>query len=325
MPQVRRAYDPRMIAFGPVPSRRLGQSLGINHIPPKVCSYSCLYCQVGRTDRLQVARRAFYEPEEVRRAVDAKINQARAGGEKIDYLTLVPDGEPTLDANLGRMIALLRPLGLPIAVISNGSLIGRAEVRAELLAADWVSLKVDAIQEDAWRWVNRPHGRLRLPAILEGMLEFAASFPGRLVTETMLVAGLNDSQKQMEALARFLGQLRPAVAYLAVPTRPPAEPWVRAPTEEVINRAYQRLAAGVEQVELLVGYEGNAFAATGDVEEDLLSITAVHPMRREAVLSVLARTGADWGAVQRLIDQDQLAEVAYEGRQFYLRKFIRER
>ncbi len=314
-----------MIAFGPVPSRRLGQSLGINHIPPKVCSYSCLYCQVGRTDRLQVARRAFYEPEEVRRAVDAKINQARAGGEKIDYLTLVPDGEPTLDANLGRMIALLRPLGLPIAVISNGSLIGRAEVRAELLAADWVSLKVDAIQEDAWRWVNRPHGRLRLPAILEGMLEFAASFPGRLVTETMLVAGLNDSQKQMEALARFLGQLRPAVAYLAVPTRPPAEPWVRAPTEEVINRAYQRLAAGVEQVELLVGYEGNAFAATGDVEEDLLSITAVHPMRREAVLSVLARTGADWGAVQRLIDQDQLAEVAYEGRQFYLRKFIRER
>jgi wyosine [tRNA(Phe)-imidazoG37] synthetase (radical SAM superfamily) len=204
-------------------------------------------------------------------------------------------------------------------------LIGRADVREELLAADWVSLKVDAIQEDAWQWVNRPHGRLRLAAIQEGMLEFAASFQGELVTETMLVAGINDGKEQIEAVAGFLNQLRPAVAYLAVPTRPPTEPWVRAPTEEVVNRAYQRLAASVEQVELLVGYEGNAFAATGDVEEDLLSIMAVHPMRREAVLSVLARTGADWGTVQHLIDQDRLVAVSYEGQQFYLRKYILER
>jgi wyosine [tRNA(Phe)-imidazoG37] synthetase (radical SAM superfamily) len=254
------------------------------------------------------------------RAVKDKVAQVREVGDRIDYLTLVPDGEPTLDVNLGPSLRLLKELGLPIAVISNGSLIGRADVREELLAADWVSLKVDAIQEDAWQWVNRPHGRLRLVAIQEGMLEFAASFQGELVTETMLVAGVNDGPEQVKAVAAFLACLQPAVAYLAIPTRPPAESWVRAPTEEVLDRAYQRLAVAVERVELLVGYEGNAFAATGDVAEDLLGITAVHPMRREAVEQVLAHAGRDWSAVQQLLDQGRLVETDYEGQWFYVRK-----
>jgi wyosine [tRNA(Phe)-imidazoG37] synthetase (radical SAM superfamily) len=309
-----------MIAFGPVPSRRLGRSLGINHIPPKVCTYSCVYCQVGRTSRLRVRRRAFHEPEEVRRAVRDKVEAARAAGEPIDYLTFVPDGEPTLDANLGREIALLRPLGRPVAVISNSSLIGHADVRADLGEADWVSLKVDALQEAVWKRVNRPHGHLRLAAILEGMLAFAATFQGKLVTETMLVAGVNDGEEQVEAVARFLARLRPATAYLAVPTRPPAETWVQAPSEEVLNQAYQRLAAEVGQVELLVGEEGTAFSSTGSVEEDLLSITAVHPMRREAVEQVLARSGRAWRAVQQLVDQGMLVESEYEGQTFYLRR-----
>lgn len=312
-----------MIAFGPVPSRRLGRSLGLNHIPPKVCSYSCVYCQVGRTSRLQVARRAFFEPEEVWRAARAKVEQADAAGEAIDYLTLVPDGEPTLDINLGRLIDLLRPLGRPIAVISNASLLGRAELRAELQGADWVSLKVDAAEEAAWRRVNRPHGRLRLAAILEGVREFAAAFPGRLVTETMLVAGVNDGAEQVQEVARLLAQVRPAVAYLSAPTRPPAEVWVRAPSEEVLNRAYQQVAAAVEHAELLVGSEGNAFAATGDVAEDLLSIAAVHPLRREAVERLLAGAGSDWSIVRRLLAQGRLVETDYAGQQFYLQRLER--
>jgi wyosine [tRNA(Phe)-imidazoG37] synthetase (radical SAM superfamily) len=137
-----------MIAFGPVPSRRLGRSLGINNIPPKICTYSCVYCQVGRTHKLQVERRPFYEPQEVLRDVRAKVEKAREAGEPIEYLTFVPDGEPTLDVHLGQEIELLRPLGLPIAVISNTSLIWRQDVREDLMGADWVSLKVDAVEEE---------------------------------------------------------------------------------------------------------------------------------------------------------------------------------
>jgi len=309
-----------MIAFGPVPSRRLGRSLGINNIPPKICTYSCVYCQLGRTLRMQADRRAFYEPEEVARVVADKIARTREAGESIDYLTFVPDGEPTLDVHLGREIELLRPLGLPTAVISNSSLIWRQDVRTDLLAADWVSLKVDAVDEEMWRRINRPHGSLELSSILEGVVAFAREYTGELVTETMLVAGVNDGERQLEEIADYLGYLQPDRAYLSIPTRPPAEVWPRPPDEQVLHRAYWIFCDRMERVEYLIGYEGNAFAFTGDVVQDLLDITAVHPMREDAVSDYLARAKGQWTVVRQLVAEGQLVEVEHGGHTFYLRK-----
>jgi wyosine [tRNA(Phe)-imidazoG37] synthetase (radical SAM superfamily) len=308
------------LAFGPVPSRRLGRSLGINNIPPKVCSYACVYCQLGRTLKMQVRRQAFYEPEEILQAVQRQVNSVQAAGEIIDYLTFVPDGEPTLDLNLDREIELLQPVGIPIAVITNASLIWRTDVRAALRQADWVSLKMDAVTEDVWRRVDRPYGTLRLAAILEGALKFARTFNGKLVTETMLVEGLNDSAALIEETADYVARLQPDAAYLAIPTRPPAEAWVQPPGEDLLNRTYQVFSDRVEHVEYLIGYEGNAFTFTGNVAEDLLSITAVHPMREEAVREFLARAGAGWPVVDHLVTQNQLVKADYRGRKFYLRK-----
>ncbi|MCK4471893.1 MAG: radical SAM protein, partial [Anaerolineae bacterium] len=134
------------------------------------------------------------------------------------------------------------------------------------------------------------------------------------------VEGVNDDDDHIREVAGFLARLRPAIAYLAIPTRPPAEEWVQPPDEEVINRAYQIFSEKVDRVEYLIGYEGNAFAFTGDVEEDLLSITSVHPMREDAVSEFLARAGADWSVVHRLIAQDQLVESKYDGLTFYMRR-----
>ena len=309
-----------MIAFGPVPSRRLGRSLGINNIPPKVCSYSCAYCQLGRTRKMRAERQEFYGPREILGAVESKVEQAKETGEAIDYLAFVPDGEPTLDINLGGEIELLRPLGVKIAVITNSSLAWREDVREDLGRADWVSLKVDSTQDGVWRTIDRPHGGLRLTSILDGMLEFAKTYAGELVTETMLVRGVNDGADHVREVADFLSRLGPAKAYLSIPTRPPAEQWVQAPDEEAINHAYQILSERLADVEHLIGYEGNAFASTGDVEEDLLGITAVHPMREEAVAELLTRTGADWEAVRELVDTGQLLETEYEGRKFFVRR-----
>ncbi len=309
-----------MIAFGPVPSRRLGRSLGVNNIPPKVCTYSCVYCQVGRTKQMQIERTAFYEPQRVLQEVADKVESSRKQGEPIDYLTFVPDGEPTLDVNLGREIELLRSLDIKLAIITNSSLISRQDVRDELMGLDWVSLKVDAVQEESWRKVNRPHGRLQLSAILQGMREFAASFSGTLVTETMLVRGLNDTDDHARQLAEFLAELRPAAAYLSIPVRPPAEEWVQVPAEETINRFYQIVSDGADHVEYLIGYEGNAFAFTGNAAEDILSITAVHPMREEAVDEFLAQADADWSLIDTLINEGKLLALDYEGHKFYLRR-----
>jgi len=309
-----------MIAFGPVPSRRLGRSLGINNIPPKICTYSCVYCQLGRTIKMRVEREAFYEPEEILQNVRDKVGKAKKVGESIDYLTFVPDGEPTLDVNLGREIELVRPLGIKVAIITNSSLIWREDVREALIKADWVSLKMDSAQEEIWRRINRPHGALQLDSILDGALEFASEFKGALATETMLVKGLNDGEEHLEEVADFLARLQPDVAYLSIPIRPPAKEWVRPPDEGVINRAYQTLSGRLDRVEYLIGYEGNAFAFTGDVESDLLSITSVHPMREDAVSEFLARAGADWAVVRELVELGQLVETGYAGRKFYVRK-----
>jgi wyosine [tRNA(Phe)-imidazoG37] synthetase (radical SAM superfamily) len=311
-----------MIVFGPVPSRRLGRSLGINNIPAKTCSYSCVYCQLGKTVQMHFERQGFYEPERIAREVKEQVDKAKSTGEHIDYLTFVPDGEPTLDIALGEEIDLLTTLEIRIAVITNASLIYREDIRHDLAKADLVSLKVDAVSERGWRRVNRPHGRLKLDGILEGMLAFAKGFEGEIITETMLVDGINDKKEDVERVAEFLAVLEPSRAYVAVPTRPPAEKWVKTAGEPVVNMAYQKIseALGKNRVEYLIGYEGNAFAFTGNVEEDLLSITSVHPMRQDAVEEFLRKANAGWRIVKKLTREEELIELEYMGRKFYMRK-----
>lgn len=312
----------KMLTFGPVPSRRLGRSLGINNIPPKTCTYSCVYCQVGRTLNLQSTPQAFYRAEDILREVGRRIERTQAHGERLDYLAFVPDGEPSLDLNLGSEIDLLKPLGIRIAVVSNASLLWRSPVRAALERANWVSLKIDAISEDLWHRINRPHRSLSFDELLKGMSDFSRAFPGELVTETMLIQGLNNSPDEMERIADFAAGLKPTKSYVSVPTRPPAEHWVRPADEHSLNMAHQLLSARGVNAEYLIGYEGNAFAFTGDVKEDLLSITSVHPMREDAVSELLNRANADWSLVSGLVSDGKLVELTYGGNRFYTRKLL---
>jgi len=309
-----------MIIYGPVPSRRLGRSLGINNIPSKVCTYSCVYCQAGRTSHLQVERSAFFSPEETVAEVAERVGKLQGRGEGIDYLSFVPNGEPTLDANLGRTIELLGPLGIRIAVITNASLLWRADVREDLAHADWVSIKVDTVREDVWRKVNRPHPSLCLQDILEGALAFAGMFQGELETETMLVRGVNDSEDDLERTGEYITSLKPGRACLSVPVRPPAEPWVELSLEETLAMAFQIYRECGLPVEMLVDFEGTSFSSMGDTGEDLLAITAVHPMREDAVREFLARGSREWRTVRELIGDGRLVETEYRGNKFYVRK-----
>lgn len=122
--------------FGPVPSRRLGKSLGVNNIPYKICTYSCLYCQVGKAIKMQVNRQEFYKPADLADEVKRILGRIKNKNEYPDYLTIVPDGEPTLDINLGKLIVMLKTTGVPVAVITNSSLINLPEVREDLLLSD---------------------------------------------------------------------------------------------------------------------------------------------------------------------------------------------
>jgi len=310
----------KMIAFGPVPSRRLGQSLGINNIPPKTCSYSCIYCQIGRTLNMNVNKQVFYEPKEILEEVKNKVKESKIKDESIDYLAFVPDGEPTLDINLGEEIEILSSLGIKIAVITNSSLLWKKEVRDKLCKADWVSVKIDAINKDIWKKIDRPYKSLKLDRILDGISKFSRAFDGDLVTETMLIKDVNDSEKELEAIADFISGLNHKKSYISIPIRPPTEKWVKPADEQEINTAYQIFKEKEIDVEYLIDYEGNSFAFTKNVEEDLLSITSVHPMRREGVEVFLQKANANWEVIKKLLGENKLIKLQYHGKDFYMKK-----
>jgi wyosine [tRNA(Phe)-imidazoG37] synthetase (radical SAM superfamily) len=309
---------PLPIAFGPVRSRRLGWSLGINNVPPKTCTYSCVYCQVGATDHARLEREEYFAPAAIVDAVASRLAECRAARQPVDYATFVPDGEPTLDWNLGVEIRLIAALDGRIAVLTNGSLLWRDDVRDELAAADWVSLKVDTVDDPTWRRLNRPIGSLRLETVLDGMRRFAAEYRGELVTETMLVAGLNDDDEALKRTSAFISALEPIRAYVALPTRPPAEAWVHGPSLEAAHRAAEVFRAVELPTELLVEDVADAFAPSLDPATGLLGIVAVHPMSEADARTYLARSGGDWSTAQRLLDEGRLVAVKL-GRRTFLR------
>lgn len=311
--------DKFSIPFGPIPSRRLGKSLGINNIPPKICTYSCPYCQVGDTIRKSMKRQSFYDPEEIDRQVSQKVKELRENKEKIDYLSFVPDGEPTLDINLGREIELLSHLHIPVAVITNGSLLYNKDVQKDLMKADWVSVKIDAVSKKVWKEVNNPHYELNLDEIKNGIVEFSKKFSSFLNTETMLIAGVNDSRDELEKIASFIGKLGKLTAYISIPTRPPAFSWVKPAPEEKINAAFNIYSKKIDSVKLIIGYEGNEFASSGDVRKDILSITAVHPIREEAVKKMLENSNEDWSLIEEMIEKKELIEASFEEHKFFMR------
>ena len=312
-----------MISFGPVPSRRLGKSLGINNIiPPKTCSYNCIYCQVGKTIRKTSEREIFYEPQLIYENVTRHL-ETIGKNNLPDYLTFVSNGEPTLDKNLGKSIRLLKSTGIPVAVISNASTLYNSSAKDDLAQADWVSLKMDAGDIITWYLVNRPVKGLNFCRMLTEIMNFSSTFSGRLFTETMLVSGINDSAENISALAGKINEIKPEKAYLAVPTRPPAEKAVKPPEVEKLNLAWQRFNNLKIKTELLTGFEGTDTGFTGNIYEDILNITAVHPLREDSLLKLIQNDDADYSVVDSLIKQHLIKMVIYEGSKYFIRYYHR--
>jgi wyosine [tRNA(Phe)-imidazoG37] synthetase (radical SAM superfamily) len=308
------------VVFGPVPSRRLGRSLGINNTPHKVCSYSCVYCQAGLTTDLSVERKKYYPPMMIYTEVKHRLDELRNNSEKVDYISFVPDGEPLLDYNLANTIKLLKNLGIKIAVFTNSSLLWKKEIRSALNSADYVSVKIDAADNKTWKKINRPFISLQLDRILEGLLEFKDEFRGKLVTETMLVGGINDNEDDLIKTAHFIVKMKPVTAYLTVPTRPAPVKNIYSPEAEKIESSYRILKSIYPASELLNYYEGDEFSIGYNTKDSLMSILAVHPMRLNAVEKFLTNSGSDIHLVQGLLDEGKVTISVYEGNKYLIKK-----
>ena len=311
------------IVFGPVPSRRLGSSLGINNIPPpKRCTYSCIYCQLGATKILTVERSRFYDTEILRKALSEKLSEINE--DELDYITFVPDGEPTLDESLGEHVKAIRELSdKPIAILTNSTLISNEDVRGDLMEFDLVSIKLDAASEKVWKRINRPHPSLNLEEVLDGMRIFRRDFSGKLISETMLIDCVNSERSEIRRIAEELSKIEPDKAYIAIPTRPPAESWVKPVDEEKLVESYEIFSEslGRDRVELLIGYEGAEFKIGRDPIRDLLSVATIHPIRLDYAHQILSKSIQDPDElIERLVDLGEIRLVEYRGRTFLVRR-----
>ncbi len=311
--------------FEPVPSRRLGKSLGVNNIPHKVCTYSCLYCQVGKADKMQLNRQVFYTPEKLIKEVEKTLRAISDSDEYSNYIAIVPDGEPTLDINLGILIEKLKATNIPVAVITNASLLYLSDVQNDLSRADYVSLKVDTVNSSCWKKMHHPVKSLELSTVLLRIEQFARNFTGKLVTETMVVKNYNDSDIELNNLSSFIHSIEPSVAYLVIPTRPPAYEGVLQPDTKTITKAYHIFSDSDTQVELLTGYEGNAFSSTGKPKEDIFSITAIHPMQEKALEELLHKTDTEFAVVDAMLNKGLLNKINYLGNIYYTSNFDQKR
>lgn len=297
--------------FGPVPSRRLGRSLGIDPIPLKTCNWNCVYCQLGRTAPLTNVRQDYFPRDEIVQQLKTAL-EAHPRGE-VDWVTFVGSGEPTLHLGLGWMIRQVKTLtSIPVAVITNGALLGRPEVREELRVADAVLPSLDAGTEALYRTINRPHPHLTFASLVNGLTAFRQVYAGKLWVEVMLVKGLNDGDEALKDLATVLYGIAPDAIHLSLPIRPPAEPSVRPADEEALMRATAILG---ETASLIPPLEGD-FDLSGyeNLLEAVVAIITRHPMREEELLRSLHR----W-APRRVTEA--LRELAASGRAQLISRF----
>jgi wyosine [tRNA(Phe)-imidazoG37] synthetase (radical SAM superfamily) len=295
---------PERWVYGPVPSRRLGRSLGVSPVPHKACTYDCVYCQLGRTTMLSVERRRYLPPGTLLGEVGEALDR-----EEVDHVTIVGDGEPTLSLDLGLLIGRIKARwDAPVAVITNGALLHDPEVRHELAGADVVLPSLDAPDEALWRRINRPHPDLSYDRVLEGLREFSAGFGGVLRLEFMLVWGLNDSEGALEGLRAAIGSIGPDRVDLMVPTRPPSEAWAGPPESGRVLRAMRVLGAEGPSMALTDATFGTGGHASA--EEAVLAVGSRHPLREREARAIERGMGGE-GAVDRMLADGRLARVVH--------------
>ncbi len=302
--------------FGPVPSRRLGQSLGIDTIPLKTCNWNCVYCQLGRSVPLTNERREYFPRQDILDEVEIALSSHKAG--EIDWLTFVGSGEPTLHSGIGWLIRQVKALtDLPVAVITNGALLYLPEVREELAPVDAVLPTLDAGNPRLYRKINRPHPGITYERLVDGLIAFRKEYQGMLWVEVMLVRGLNDTQEALHEIAAVLERVQPDEVHINLPTRPPAETWVLPPDEEGLIRALAILG----EIARVVHPAEGSFDLSGfeSVVDAIVSIITRHPMREDELRRTLEKwtPGQVDTALEQLSSSGQAQVVERHGAHFW--------
>jgi len=303
----------RQHVYGPVPSRRLGRSLGVDLVPFKTCTYDCVYCQLGRTTDLTTARREYVPVEEILAQLEEKLRT----GPTPDYVSLAGSGEPTLHARIGELIGRIKSLTrTPVAVLTNGSLLGARDIQDALMEADLVLPSLDAGDAELFRFVNRPHENLEFNDMVDGLVAFRERFAKPVWLEVVLLAGITGIRSEVEKIAALTRRIRPDRVQLNTVTRPPCEEFAYPlPPESMASfaRLFGR-GAGV-----VSGRRPRRSPAPGVVTDgDILALLTRRPCTARGISEGL---GLHIGEVTKrldiLVDRGEVAPIRKDGAVFF--------
>ncbi len=272
--------------YGPVPSRRLGNSLGIDPIPSKTCNYQCIYCQLGKTTNFTNSRKKFFPKEEIIAEMEKAV---KLNYNKFDYVTFVGSGEPTLYKDLDYLITKSKKISeKPICVITNGSLLYKKEVQDALINSDVVLPSLDAGDEKSFIKINRPHPSIEFEKMIQGLIDFRKKFRGEFWIEVMLMRGINDTKEELSKIKEKIDLIKPDRIDINVPIRPPVEKWVRIPEINVISVLNEIFG---EFNNINYPEDGHFSIYSFDFDKEVISILERHPMRQDQIIKTFSCFG----------------------------------
>jgi wyosine [tRNA(Phe)-imidazoG37] synthetase (radical SAM superfamily) len=260
--------------YGPVPSRRLGRSLGIDLVPHKICTYDCIYCQIGKTTKKTLTRKEYVPVKEIIEEVKQFLKE---GTSSIDHLSLTGSGEPTLHSQIGSVIEGIKVItSIPVAVITNGSLLYEEEVRQDLLRADLVLPSLDAVSSEIFMKINRPRPGFYIGKVIEGLVEFRKVYKGQIWLEILFCKGVNDGKEELLRMRKTIDRIQPDRIHLNTVVRPPSEKWAVPLSQEEMEEI--RAFFG-EKAEIISEFDRHPpMASERDIKEEILRILKRRPL-----------------------------------------------
>jgi len=300
--------------FGPVPSRRLGRSLGIDLVPFKTCTYDCIYCQLGPTTCKTTERKEYVPLNDVLKELEHKL------ASRPNYITLSGSGEPTLYSRTGELIDRIKAMtDIPVAILTNGSLLWQADVRDQLMNADLVMPSLDAGHEAMFGAVNRPHEDITFERMLEGLIDFRRQFPGKYWLEVLLLAGYTAVQAEVAKLVKCVDLICPDRIQLNTATRPPAEEFALSARPEAMRELAGMFESGTEVIADFRAVQDQPDFATG--REDVLEMLRRRPCSIEDIACGLGmHRNEAIKHVEELMARNMLEQESVGGRLYYRAK-----
>jgi wyosine [tRNA(Phe)-imidazoG37] synthetase (radical SAM superfamily) len=297
--------------FGPVPSRRLGFSLGVDLVPFKTCTLDCTYCQLGKTTHKTLERKPYTSLDDAVAELEAALKQHQ----KVDYITLAGSGEPTLSTQLGPIIARIKEMtATPVAVLTNGTLLHREDVRNELLSADVVVPSLDTVSQEIFTAINRPHPELTISQMITGLESFRRVYAGKLWLEILLVRGINDSPEEVKKIKNVLSPLGLDMIQLNTPVRPSTDRSCKPLTPQELVRCKEILG---DPCEVIAAFDGRQHTMEVNLQDKIYSMVSRRPLNIAEIADSLGMDRAQATEVLSLLEEQGKIESQKQGVEFY--------